>query len=92
MHLPTVVGALKPRHLPELKLVNTVLGNLTTTLAGAFHPMNYSKYAAQYSAAFAYRFNQRFDLRGLVVRLIVEVALSKPAKESVVRSHAGAGF
>ena len=35
LHLPTVVGALKPRDLPEFKWVNTVLGNLKTTLAGA---------------------------------------------------------
>ena len=96
MHMPTAVGALKPRDLPEFKWVNTVLGNLKTTLAGAFHSLNYRKYAAQYLTAFAYRFNQRldlrFDLRGLVARLIVDVALSKPAKETVVRSHAGAGF
>ena len=92
MHMPTVVGALKPRDLPEFKWVNTVLGNLKTTLAGAFHSLNYRKYAEHYLAAFAYRFNRRFDLRGLVARLIVDVALSKPAKETVVRSHAEAGF
>ena len=50
------------------------------------------KYAGHYLAAFAYRFNRRFDLRGLVARLIVDVALSKPAKETVVRSKADAGF
>ena len=92
MHMPTVVGALKPRDLPEFKWVNTVLGNLKTTLAGAFHSLHYRKYAEHYLAAFAYRFNRRFDLRGLVARLIVDVALSKPAKETVVRSHAEAGF
>jgi transposase-like protein len=37
IHLPTVVGELKPRDLPEFKWVNTVLGNLKTTPAGAFH-------------------------------------------------------
>ena len=40
MHMPTAVGALKPRDLPEFKWVNTVLGNLKATLAGAFHSLN----------------------------------------------------
>jgi hypothetical protein len=92
MHVPLVVGALKPRDLPEFKWVNTVLGNLKTTLAGAFHSLNYRKYAGHYLAAFAYRFNRRFDLRDLVARLIVDVVRSKPAKELVARAHAEAGF
>ncbi len=91
LHTPMVVGPLKPRDLPEFKWVNTVLGNLNTTLAGAFHSLNYRKYAAGYLASFAYRFNWRFDLRGLVARLFVDVVRSKPAKESVVRSPAEAG-
>jgi hypothetical protein len=69
-----------------------VLGNLKTTLAGAYHSLKYRKYAAHYLAAFAYRFNRRFDLRGLVARLIVDVARSKPVKETVVRAHAEAPY
>ena len=87
-----VVGSLKPRDLPSFMWVNTVLGNLKTTLAGAFHSLKYRKYADQYLAAFAYRFNRRFDLRGLVARLIVDVVRAKPIKEVVVRSHAEARF
>ena len=59
-------------------------------LAGAYHSLKYRKYAAHYLAAFAYRFNRRFDLRDLVARLIVDVARSKPVKETVVRAHAEA--
>lgn len=92
IHMPTVVGVLKPRDLPEFKWVNTMLGNLKTTLAGAFHSLKYRKYAEHYLAGFAYRFNRRFDLRGLVARLIVDVARCKPAQETVVRSHAEAGY
>jgi hypothetical protein len=62
VHTPTSVGALKPRDLPEFMWINTVLGNLKTTLAGAFHSLNHGKYAAHYLAAFAYRLNRRFDL------------------------------
>jgi len=87
-----VVGDLKPRDLPSFKWVNTVLGNLKTTLAGAFHSLKYRKYAEHYLAAFAYRFNRRFDLRGLVARLIVDVAQAAPIKEQVVRSHAETRF
>jgi transposase-like protein len=92
VHVPMVVGDLQPRDLPEFKSVNTVLGNLKTTLAGTFHALQYRKYAGHYPAAFAYRFNRRFDLRGLVARLIVDVARCTPAKESVVRAHGEAGY
>ena len=44
--MPIVVGGLKPRDLPEFKWVNTVLGNLRTTLTGAYHSLKYCKYAA----------------------------------------------
>ena len=92
LHVPMVVGDLMPRDLPEFKWVNTVLGNLKTTLAGAYHAMKYRKYAGHYLAAFAYRFNRRFDLCDLVVRFIVDVARAKPHKEAVVRAHAEPRF
>ena len=92
LHLPIVVGDRKPRELPQFKWVNTVLGNLKTTLAGAFHSLKYRKYGEQYLAAFAYRFNHRFDLHGLVACLIVDVARSRPAKKAVIRVHAAARF
>lgn len=91
-HMPVVVGDLLPRDLPEFKWVNTLLGNFKTTLAGAHHALNYRKYAANYLAAFAYRFNRRFDLRGLVAHLIVDVARAKPDSEAAVRAHAEACF
>lgn len=69
-----------------------MLGNLKTTLAGAFHALNYSKYAAGYLAAFAYRFNRRFDLRGLSHASSSMSHSTKQAGESVVRSHAEAGY
>jgi transposase-like protein len=92
LHVPTVVGAAKPRDLPAFKWINTVLGNLKTTLAGAFHAFKYRKYAQHYLGAFAYRFNRRFDLRGLVARLVIDVAQAKPLRENAVRKNADAGF
>ncbi len=35
IHMPRVVGALKPRDLPEFKWINAVLGNLKTMMSGA---------------------------------------------------------
>lgn len=92
VHLPFVVGNLLPRQLPEFTWVNTILGNLKTTLAGAYHALKYRKYAATYLAAFAYRFNRRFDLRDLVPCLIVDVVRAEPASETVVRGHAEPRF
>ena len=93
VHVPRVVGSLKPRDLPEFKWINTVLGNLKTMLAGTHHALKFRKYAQSYLAAFAYRFNRRFDLRGLVARLIVDVARTPPMQEKVIRrGHAEAGF
>jgi len=71
------------------KLVAYIAGN---SGPGAFHSLNYRKYAGHYLAAFAYRFNRRFDLRDLVARLIVDDVRSKPVKEMVVRAHAEAGL
>ena len=85
LHAPTVVGRIKPKDLPEFQWVNTVLGNLKRTIAGAHHSFKFAKYADAYLAGFAYRFNRRFDLRALVARLIVDVTRTKPRPVHVVR-------
>ena len=59
-NLPKVVGEQRPRDLPGFNRVITMLGNLNTTLSGAYHALKYRKYGGFYFAAFAYRFNQRF--------------------------------
>lgn len=77
-HYPTVMGGRKPREVPEFKWINTVLGNLKTSLSGCYHAFDFQKYAARYLAAFCYRFNRRFDLRTLHHRLLVAAASSTP--------------
>ena len=62
-----------------------MLGNLKTTLAGAYHAFKYRKYAAHYLSAFAYRFNRRFDLQAIVGRLVVAVARSRPCSARAIR-------
>jgi hypothetical protein len=88
-HLPIVVGGRKPREAPEFAWINTVLGNLKTTLAGAHHAFKYSKYAAHYLSAFAYRFNRRFDLLGIVTRLVVAATHCQPFPVRVIRQAEG---
>ncbi|SER18382.1 ISXO2-like transposase domain-containing protein, partial [Azotobacter beijerinckii] len=43
LHQRTVIAGRKPRDLPEFQWVNTVLGNLKTSLAGSYHAFNFRK-------------------------------------------------
>jgi transposase-like protein len=77
-HHPTVVAGRKPRQVPEFRWINTILGNLKTSLSGCHHAFSFRKYADRYLAAFCYRFNRRFDLRPLHQRLLVAAASTAP--------------
>ncbi len=85
MHRPTVMAGRKPREVPEFKWINTVLGNLKTSLSGCYHAFAFQKYAARYLAAFCYRFNRRFDLHALQQRLLVAAAASAPQPLRLIR-------
>ena len=85
VYQPTVVAGRKPKDLPEFEWINTVLGNLKTTLTGAYHAFDFRKYAHRYLAAFAYRFNRRFNLRTLHQRLLVAAAHCGPHTERMIR-------
>ena len=63
-----------------------MLGNLKTSLAGAYHALDYGKYGSGYLAAFCYRFNRRVDLRSLVVKLMAYTALCCPHPLRVIRA------
>jgi transposase-like protein len=84
-HLPTVVGDRKPKELPMFRWVNTILGNVKTSLSGAYHSFGFSKYAERYLGAIAYRFNRRFDLHALPNRLLVAAVASGPHPERQIR-------
>lgn len=66
-----VAGGRKPKELPEFLWINTILGNLKTSLGSSYHSFDFAKYAPRYLAAFAYRFNRRFQLDTLPMRLLV---------------------
>jgi ISXO2-like transposase domain/Transposase zinc-ribbon domain len=90
LHESTVVAGRKPKDVPELQWVNTVLGNLKTSLSGSYHSFDFSKYARQYLGAFAYRFNRRFNLKALPNRLLVAAALCRPRSLIWIRGVAEA--
>ncbi len=77
-HHPTVMAGRKPKAVPEFRWINTVLGNLKTSLSGCYHAFGFQKYASRYLAAFSYRFNRRFDLRTLHQRLLIAAATATP--------------
>ena len=77
-HRPIVVGTRKPEELPMFHWVNTVLGNVKTSLSGAYHSFGFSHYAERYLGAIAYRFNRRFDLHALPARLLVAAVRCEP--------------
>lgn len=84
-HQPIIVGARKPKDLPEFSWVNTVLGNLKTSFGGAYHAFDFAKYGSRYLAAFAYRFNRRFHLETLPMRLLVAASTIGPRPATWLR-------
>jgi transposase-like protein len=84
-HHPVVVGIRKPRDMPEFHWVNTVLGNVKTSLAGAYHAFDFGKYATRYLGAIAYRFNRRVRLDTITQRLLVAAAATRPRPEDWLR-------
>lgn len=77
-HHVIVNGGRKPAELPEFLWINTVLGNLKTSLGGCYHAFKFSKYASRYLSAFAYRFNRRFRLDTLPSRLLIAAVSTPP--------------
>jgi len=84
-HQAMVAAGRKPRELPDFFWINTILGNLKTSLSGAYHAFDFPKYAPRYLAAFAYRFNRRFRLETLPMRLLTAAIETGPRPEPRLR-------
>jgi len=84
-HQPTIVGTRKPKDLPEFCWINTILGNLKTSLGGAYHAFDFAKYGTRYLAAFVYRFNRRFHLETLPMHLLAAAVAIGPRSEPWLR-------
>ena len=85
-HQPVVVGTRKPKDLPQFSWLNTILGNLKTSLSGTYHALNFAKYGLRYLAAFVYRLNRRFHLDTLPMHLLDAAVTSRPHPERLTRS------
>jgi hypothetical protein len=72
--------------LPQLKAVNTYLGNLKRALDGTYHAFDFAKYAHRYLAEAQYRFNRRFNLCSILARLLRAACLSTPAPAHFIRA------
>ena len=82
-HRAIVADGRKPKELPEFNWINTVLGNLKTSLGGAYHAFDFAKYGARYLGAFVYRFNRRFHLAALPLRPVSYTHLTLPTSDLV---------
>lgn len=68
-HEAFIVGNSRdPKKTAPFNWVNTVLGNLKTSLKGTFHKLH-PHHLARHLATFAYRFNRRFQLQDMIKRL-----------------------
>lgn len=78
-------GGRQGAQTPSLRWVNTLLGNLKTSMAGTYHSFDHARYAQRYLAEFCYRFNRRFDLPKMLPRLLKAVATTGPLPLKVLR-------
>jgi ribosomal protein L37AE/L43A len=85
-HQAIVTGGGKQAcEIPQLKAVNTVLGNLKTAITGTYHAFDFAKYADRYLAEYQFRFNRRFDLQALMQCIIRVAASCKPTPMHLLR-------
>ncbi len=77
--------------LKQFLAVNTLLGNLKTTLSEICHAFDFSKYAHRYLAEFLCRFNSRFDLPAILVRLLRTSSVTSPYPKRLIHAaeHCG---
>jgi hypothetical protein len=69
---------------PEFYWVNTILGNLKSSLRSTYHAVR-PKYAQRYLSEFEYRFNRRFDLCELIPRLAYAALRTPPMSEKLLK-------
>lgn len=86
IHRPEVVGSQrKSTEMGCFHWVNTILGNLKTSIDGNYHGFDFGKYAHRYLSEVQYRFNRRFDLASIFPRLLFAGCQTGPRSESWLR-------
>ena len=84
-HEAVVTGGKHPNDLPQFRWVNTLLGNLKTSLSGTFHAFSFDKYAKRYLGGYCFRFNRRFSLPAMTERIANAVCCCIPCTERDLR-------
>lgn len=69
---------------PEFYWVNTILGNLKSSLRSTYHAVR-PRYAQRYLSEFQYRFNRRFDLPALIPRLATAALRTPPMPGNLLK-------
>ena len=85
-HERVVVGERKSSDLDCFHWVNTLLGNIKSSIQGTYHGFKFSKYADRYLGELQYRFNRRFELRAMVPRLLRACARTTARPERWLRT------
>lgn len=68
----------------EFYWVNTILGNLKSSLRSTYHAVR-PRYAQRYLSEFQYCFNRRFDLSSLIPRLAWAALRTPPMPENLLK-------
>ena len=84
-HEAIVTGGKHPNELTQFRWINTLLGNLKTSLSGTFHAINVEKYAKRYLDGTCFRFNRRFSLAAMTERIANAVCCCMPYTERDLR-------
>ena len=83
-HFPVITGSgRKAVKHPVFTWINTMLGNLKTSLRGTYHSFH-PKHTARYLAEFQYRFNRRFDLTKMIPRFVYVAARTLPCPDHIL--------
>jgi len=61
------------------------ISNLKTAISGTYHAFDFEKYVHRYLGEYQYRFNRRFDLAGMMSRLIHAAAQTGKRSEGWLR-------
>ncbi len=84
-HREVVGKGRKSTNMECFTWVNTILGNLKTAISGTYHAFDFEKYGHRYLGEYQYRFNRRFDLAGMLSRLIAVAARTGKRPEGWLR-------
>jgi hypothetical protein len=84
-HQVNVTGGKHPNDLPQFRWINTLLGELKTSLSGTFHAFYFEKYAGRYLGGFCFRFNRRFAMAEMTNRITDAICGCMPCTERDLR-------